>query len=1362
MLHVTVEGKPVKMLVDTGATYSSINTALPVSSLSKKTTTLVGFSGQPRTLPFTKPLETVITRTGCRLWHKYIHSTDTPINLMGRDLLSAVQARILCGPEGVIIQFPDGISIQCSQQLQQHGQWLMAPLPAEAETATIYWARLEPETPAGGGVFSTYLLWKPWICSLAPYHPPVDPLHCTLYYDRKSDDVYRDLFEEIEGHMWDLTSSCILIGKEGVAAATELTPEQMQWFKMTEKGVPHISLALAPGHEARELGSMVKHLLLQTDWRKTHIPNLYWSESQKAYQIKQPMVDSGLLEMMLVSRTHGRELTDHEDAEVMLAALPDTLWSQGPFDVGFCHSMAPIDLQMDETQPIKRPQYRWPSEANQGMEDTLCGLWDAGVLEVSCSEWNTPLRPVQKADGKTWRMAHDLRAVNDVTITPVLPVPDPHRILASLNPAYQWFTVIDLANAFFCLPLSPSVRHVFAFTYKGMKLQYTRMPQGFKNSPGLFNQVLKELLEPCQMPDGTLLLQYVDDLLIAAKDEQACLAGTKKVLLWLGEKGFKVSRKKLQCCRQQVTFLGRVLTPSGLAMSPEHRNSILRHPRPATVQEMLSFLGLCGYSRHYIPCFADKTGVLRALIREQGARNLKACLVWTPEATEVFVSLVQELASAATLATPDYTLPFHLDVSISGKVVNGALYQKMQHGRAVLMYCSVPLDNIEQRQPDCSRYAAGLAKVLLKTAHTVMGHPVYVLTDHAVSSFVASAAFTLTPLRQTRLLKILTAPNVNYVHSGVNMADQLLVGPHECASKVQTVTKVRPDLYSTPLGHGRVAFTDGCCWRDRMGSLHAAAAAVEWRDGSFQPLKVMKLNTHPSAQAAEVFALVLALRQCKGEAVTIYSDSAYAVSAALIDLVGWLQNGFTTARGSEIAHKDLMLQLFEALKYPSEVAIVKVPGHSKADTLVARGNRAADELAKQTAGYGGAEDMMVSRGPLIVDGEHPDSCLPLSLSHADLCAAQGATSPEQKSVWLAAKAVKRSDGLWVGPKGQPALPEGRLMSEILTQAHTPSHVGPHAMMIHLRSWWHPKLSDVVWKFVADCESCQTFNARPTLKPKPGLFQPAPWPGAEVIIDFTDMSTRVNGKRFLLVMVDAYSGWPEAYPCSKEDSTAVIKALITHYIPTHGFPALIRSDNGTHFNNKALAKVESILGLKHRFGCVYHPQSQGGVERMNRTLKEKLAKIMAQTTMNWLQALPLALLSVRQSVNRRTGFAPFELMTGRLMPGPATTLVPPEDVTVPNLSHAAYWSYLSALVSSVSAQIGEKSAAAAAEEGVSAEKQLTPYVYVRVISRKWTDPRWKGPFRVLARTSHAAQLDFKGRRWYHYSQLRPAPEFVPSG
>lgn len=52
-----------------------------------------------------------------------------------------------------------------------------------------------------------------------------------------------------------------------------------------------------------------------------------------------------------------------------------------------------------------------------------------------------------KASGQSWRRAHDLRAINDVTNTPVLPVPDPHRLLTTLSPDLTWFTAIDMANA---------------------------------------------------------------------------------------------------------------------------------------------------------------------------------------------------------------------------------------------------------------------------------------------------------------------------------------------------------------------------------------------------------------------------------------------------------------------------------------------------------------------------------------------------------------------------------------------------------------------------------------------------------------------------------------------------------------------------------------------------------------------------------------------------------------------------------------------------------------------------------------------------------------------------------------------------
>lgn len=110
---------------------------------------------------------------------------------------------------------------------------------------------------------------------------------------------------------------------------------------------------------------------------------------------------------------------------------------------------------------------------------------------MSDSSWNTPLNPVPKPDG-TYRMARDLRKVNEVTTTPLLPVPDPHKCLTALTPEMKYYTVIDLCQAFFTIPLAEQSRHQFAFTHRGVHLQYKVLPQGHKNSPGIFNACLKK------------------------------------------------------------------------------------------------------------------------------------------------------------------------------------------------------------------------------------------------------------------------------------------------------------------------------------------------------------------------------------------------------------------------------------------------------------------------------------------------------------------------------------------------------------------------------------------------------------------------------------------------------------------------------------------------------------------------------------------------------------------------------------------------------------------------------------------------------------------------------------------------------
>lgn len=195
--------------------------------------------------------------------------------------------------------------------------------------------------------------------------------------------------------------------------------------------------------------------------------------------------------------------------------------------------------------PVQIGQYQMPLEAKERITPHIRGLLDQGVLHVCHSPWNTPLLPVRKPNSRDYRPVQDLREVNKRTMDIHSTVPNPYTLLSSLNREKQWYTVLDLKDAFFSLPLAPKSQEIFAFEWtdseRGIngQLTWTRLPQGFKNLPTLFDEALHEDLGEYRRQHSEItLLQYVDDLLIAAESPEACVWGTESLLETLGKLGY--------------------------------------------------------------------------------------------------------------------------------------------------------------------------------------------------------------------------------------------------------------------------------------------------------------------------------------------------------------------------------------------------------------------------------------------------------------------------------------------------------------------------------------------------------------------------------------------------------------------------------------------------------------------------------------------------------------------------------------------------------------------------------------------------------------------------------------------------------
>ena len=143
----------------------------------------------------------------------------------------------------------------------------------------------------------------------------------------------------------------------------------------------------------------------------------------------------------------------------------------------------------------------------------------------------------------------------------------------------------------------------------------------------------------------------------------------------------------------------------------------------------------------------------------------------------------------------------------------------------------------------------------------------------------------------------------------------------------------------------------------------------------------------------------------------------------------------------------------------------------------------------------------------------------------------------------------------------------------------------------------------------------------------------PW--QEISVDLLD----IPGNNHLLVVVDYYSRWIEAILLKKTDAQHVIRSMEAIF-RTHGLPEAVRSDNGPLFASREFEGFLDYLGIKHKKGVPYWPQSNGQVEHCNETVL-KIIRIAQLEGRDWKKAPEDFLFHYRTTPHTVTGFSPAE-------------------------------------------------------------------------------------------------------------------------
>jgi hypothetical protein len=709
---------------------------------------------------------------------------------------------------------------------------------------------------------------------------------------------------------------------------------------------------------------------------------------------------------------------------------------------------------------------------------------------------------------------------------------------------------------------------------------------------------------------------YIDDIgVVTFGSVEAHAALLYRVLAAMSAANLRIQPAKCELFRDKGSFLGHILSEEGISQQYSKVEAIKNWPALTDLKSVRAFVSMCSYYRKFVDGFARIAQPLTDLMKKD---NFKT--PFTKPVLEAYEQLKSALVSAPVLQYFDVNRKTELFVDACKTSIGAVLQQLDDHGDShPVGYYSRRLNSAEMNYSTYDKEFLGLRDGVLHFRYQLLGIKFAVRTDHCSLRYILSQSEISS--RHQRWIAILSEfhfVEITHVPGRENV--------------VADVLSRYPDFNGPSYEH----------LLPEHGNMDVRLSCLQLEEQRFMTVILCEAELEDQQEVMHVRDLV------HESAGLIEGGPSVLPSPAQLLHANDLEHGSAGSIEGTPSILPSPAQLFPFSGTPKAAGPRQVPEEIVPCSEPSQHEVISDVSMREdlTRDEGFPEASVVGAAPDVRDFVKAyETCPDFQMAYSALAAETGGFHPTYPDYSI------RANGLLVfmdGESERVCVPTSKrnLLLKVMHDMPLGMHKSSHKLYASLSAgFYFPRMRERIAKYVETCEHCQrnkayTVSTRGMPRPNPVPLRRFEVVALDIVSGFP---TTQRGFDAIVVFTDRLTKRAFIEPCTKTASAGdLARIFFASVFRSQGMPRILLSDRGPQFVSEFWSSFFGLLQTDIRLTSSYHPQSNGGSERFNRTLIEALRCFVNARQNNWDELLVHFEFAYNTSVNPATGFSPFIL------------------------------------------------------------------------------------------------------------------------